>query len=71
MVHHLPFSSLLLPLLLLPPPLPSFLLPPPSCSSQLSFAPSREKLYRLNLPIKVKALAGPAPDFRDAGQIGE
>lgn len=38
---------------------------------QLSFAPNREKTYRLNLPIKVKPLAGPAPDFRDAGQIGE
>lgn len=37
---------------------------------QVSFVPQRERTYRMQLPIVVKALAGPAPDFRDAGQIG-
>jgi hypothetical protein len=37
---------------------------------QLSFAPARERVYKMSLPLIVKSLAGPTPDFRDAGQIG-
>lgn len=38
---------------------------------QISFVPARERVYRMKLPVVVKALSGPAPNFRDAGQIGE
>ena len=38
---------------------------------QISFVPARERVYKMSLPIVVKALSGAAPDFRDAGQIGE
>ena len=41
------------------------------CELTVTFAPRTEKTYRCKMHVKVRPLAGPSPDLRDARQIGQ